>query len=556
MRIRPLVLLALACTGATLAACGTGRIGGAGDEQNPPSVSGPLCTGGIADPGPAPIRRLTRFEYNATVRDLLGDTTEPAKNFPSEEESYGFTNNANVMGVTPVLAEQYLAAAEQLAARAVTRPELFPVCNVGARGEAACGRAFIEKFGMRAFRRPLTVDEVNDFQLVFADGLAQTGDYGGGIRFVVAAMLQSPDFLYRIEFGEADPSANVVPLGGYELASRLSYLFWGSMPDDVLFEAAAAGELSTKEQIEAQARRMLKDPRAERMVAHFHNEWLGLGRVSGILKDVTVYPEFSTELRDDLMKETDAFLKEVFWRDGTLESFFSAPYTFVNDRLAALYGLPAPAGSGFVKVDTTSAHRLGFLTQGSFLALNAKANQPSPIHRGKFVREKLLCNLLPPPPNNIVIKPPEVKPGSTSRERFEQHTKDGTCRQCHQLMDPIGFGFENYDGVGKYRTEEAGKPVDATGEFIKTTDLDGPFVGVPELAKKLGTSEQVADCVVTQWFRFGYGRTETNEDACTMDRLRKSFAAAKHDVRELLIQLALTDSFRYRRPIVPVGGAL
>lgn len=557
MRIRPFVLLALACAGAALAACGTGRIGDAGDD-NPPSVSAPVCRGGIEDPGPAPIRRLTRFEYNATVRDLLGDTSEPAKNFPAEEEAYGFTNNANVMGVTPVLAEQYLAAAERLALRAVSRPEFLPACNVGAAGEASCARAFIEKFGLRAFRRPLSADEANDFQAVFAEGLAQTESYGGGIRFVIAAMLQSPAFLYRIELAEApvDATAKVVPLGQYELASRLSYLFWGSMPDDALFDAAAHGELATKEQIEAQARRMLKDRRAEQMVSHFHKEWLGLSGITSILKDTTVYPEFSPELRDDLARETDTFLAEVFWRDGTLESFFSAPYTFVNDRLAKLYGLPAPVGSGFVKVDTTGAHRFGFLTQASFLALNAKSNQPSPIHRGKFVREKLLCDLLPPPPNNIVIKPPDVKPGSTSRERFEQHTKDASCRQCHQLMDPIGFGFEHYDGIGKYRTEEAGKPVDANGEFVSTQDLDGTFVGVPELAKKLGTSQQVADCVVTQWFRFGYGRTEQNEDACTMDRLRKSFAAANHDVRELLVQLALTDSFRYRRPVAPVAGAL
>jgi hypothetical protein len=343
----------------------------------------------------------------------------------------------------------------------------------------------------------------------------------------------------------------VVPLNGYEIASRLSYLFWGSMPDDTLFAAAEAGELGTREQIETQARRMLKDPRAEQMVTHFHKEWLGLASIENMLKDVTVYPEFSAELREDFGKETDAFLKEVFWRDGTLDAFFNAKYTFATERLAKFYGLPAPSGSGLVKVDTTGSDRVGFLTQASFLALNAKPNQPSPIHRGKFVREKFLCDILPPPPNNIIIKPPEVKPGSTSRERFQQHTKDATCRQCHQLMDPIGFGFEHYDGLGKWRDSESGKPVDAKGEFVLTSDLDGPFVGVPELAKKLGTSKQVADCVVTQWFRFGYGRSEETADACTLERLRTSFNAANHDVRELLVQLALTDSFRYRKPVTP-----
>jgi len=547
MRARSFVLVVAACIGA---ACGTGRIGEPGDGEQGPVSTAPLCTGGIEDPGPSPIRRLTRFEYNATVRDLVGDDTQPARNFPSEEEAYGFTNNANVMGVTPVLTEQYLAAAERLALKAIERTDVLPTCDVLIEGEAPCATSFIAKFGLRAYRRPVTAEETDDLLIAFAEGRAQTGEYRGGLRFVITAMLQSPAFLYRVEVAAADPNAKVVALGSYELASRMSYLFWGSMPDDTLLAAAAASELATKEQIEAQARRMLKDRRAEDMVAHFQKEWLGLGALDNMLKDTTVYPEFSAELRDDLSKETETFLKEVFWRDGTLDGFFGAPYTFVNERLANLYGLPPPSGSGLVKVDTTSAHRFGFLTQGSFLALNAKANQPSPIHRGKFIREKLLCDILPPPPNNIIIKPPDVRPGSTSRERFEQHTKDATCRQCHQLMDPIGFGFEHYDGIGKYRTEEAGKPIDAKGEFIATSDLNGTFVGVPELAKKLGTSQQVADCVVTQWFRFGYGRTEQNEDACTMDRLRKTFAASKHDVRELLIQLALTDSFRYRRPLL------
>jgi len=554
MRARSVVLLAAAWAAAALAACGGGGDDDKGKE--PPSVSGPICTGGIEDPGPAPIRRLTRFEYDATIRDLLGDDSKPAANFPPEEEAYGFTNNAHVMGVTPVLVEQYLTTAERLAVRAVERADVVPVCNRTVSSELACARAFITKFGARAFRRPVTAEELDDLLVTYGDGKSQTGEYKGGIRLVVTSMLQSPAFLYRVEVAEqpASPDAKVQPLGQYELASRISYLFWGSMPDPQLFAAAAAGELSTREQIEAQARRMLKDPRAEAMVTHFHKEWLGLSSLHNMVKDTTVYPEFTPELRDDLTKETEAFLKEVFWRDGTLDAFFSANYTFVNERLAKLYGLPPPSGSGLIKVDTTGANRFGFLTQGSFLARAANANQPSPIHRGKFVRERLLCDLLPPPPNNIVIKPPDIKPGSTSRERFAQHTKDATCRQCHQLMDPIGFGFEHYDGLGKYRTEEAGKPIDASGEFVLADDLDGTFVGVPELAKKLGTSKQVANCVVTQWFRYGYGRTEMGEDACTLDRLRKTFDASGHDVRELLVQLALTDAFRYRRPIVAAGG--
>lgn len=536
---------------ALLASACAGVIGDPEGDNEPAVNAAPVCRDGINDPGPAPMRRLTRFEYDATVRDLLGDDSQPSKSFPQEEEVYGFTNNAYVMGVTPVLAEQYMVTAETLSLRAMTKMMFVLPCDPAAMGEGPCAKTFITKFGLKAFRRPLDEQEVNDFLATFSEGKTQTGEFTGGIRFVMSSMLQSPSFLYRIE--EAATGATPVPVGPYEMASRLSYLLWGSMPDDALFQAAADDRLSSLADIEAQARRMIRDPRAEKMVAHFHTEWLGLGRVGSLLKAQDVYPDWSNDVRADLAEETRLFLNEVFWRDGTLDSFLNAKYTFVNARLARLYGLPAPNGSGFLKVDTSSrdglgGQRFGFLTQGSFLALNAKPNQPSPIHRGKFVREKLLCDILPPPPNNVLIRPPDVKPGSTSRERFEQHTKDASCRQCHQLMDPIGFGFESYDGIGKYRTEESGKAVDNKGQFVNTLDLDGTFEGVPALAQKLAGSKQVSDCLVAQWFRFGYGRVEQPEDKCTVERLQKSFTAANKDARELLIQLALSDAFRYRRP--------
>lgn len=533
-----------------LSAC-AGVIGDPEKDDSPGTSTAPVCNGEV-QPGPSPIRRLTRFEYDATIRDLLGDDSHPSKSFPAEEEAHGFSNNANVMGVTPVLAEQYMVTAEQLSARAISKVAFMLSCDPALLGEGPCAKSFIEKFGLKAFRRPLDADEVNDFLAVFSDGKAQAGDFLGGLRFVITGMLQSPMFLYRVETGGvAAPDAKVLPLAPYEMASRLSYLLWGSMPDDALFQAAAEGRLATKDDIEVQARRMIKDPRAEQMVAHFHKEWLGLAGMEQLLKASDVYPDFTPELRDDLTKETDAFLKEWFWRDGTLNGFFNAPYTFTNERLAKLYGLPAPSGSGLIKVDTTGKERFGFLTQGSFLALNSKPNQPSPIHRGKFVREKLLCDILPPPPNNIIIKPPDVKPGSTSRERFEQHTKDASCRQCHQLMDPIGFGFEHFDGIGKYRSTEEGKMIDAKGQFVNTLDLNGTFEGVAALASKLSGSKQVSDCVVTQWFRYGYGRLETDADKCTVERLQNSFTASKQDARELLVQLALSDAFRFRNKVTP-----
>lgn len=537
---------------AVAAACTTGTIGGDASDPEQPPVSTQACT---ADPGPSPIRRLTRFEYDATVRDLLGDDSAPARAFPSEEESHGFTNDANVLSITPALAEAYMVASERLAARAVAKLPFGLPCDPAheTTTDAArvCAKGFIQSFGLKAFRRPLEEVERAELLELFDAARAESGTFGDGLRVVISAILQSPSFLYRVELGSGPAVDGVaVPLGPYEMASRLSYLLWGSMPDDTLFAEAAAGRLSTKAEVETQARRMLADPKTEAMVAHFHEEWLQLSRLKNVLKASDVYPEWSPELRDDFSEETRLFVKDVFWSQGTLDAFLGSSTTFVNARLAKFYGVPAPEGSGFVKIGLDASQRMGFLTQGSFLAANAKPNQPSPIHRGKFVREKLFCDLLPPPPGNVVIKAPDPKPGQSARERFAEHTKDATCRQCHKLMDPIGFGFEHYDGIGRYLATEGGKPIDATGEIVGT-DVEGTFDGVTELRSKLARSQQVSDCVVRQWFRYGYGRAETDADRCTLDRLGRSFTASGRSFKELLVQLAVSDAFRFRRP---VGG--
>ncbi len=534
-----IAILALLGSSLGLAAC-TGSIDASEAEQGAPSPDGVVesasCT---PDPGPSSMRRLDRFEYDNTVRDLLGDESRPARDFPAEEEAFGFTNNSSLLGMSPVLGEQLMTVAETLAERALPRVStLAGGCDVAKQGAPTCARAFVQRFGLHAFRRPLEQDEIDAFVALHASG----GTFERGARYVISAMLQSPAFLYRIE-------GNGSTVAPYELASRLSYLLWGSMPDDTLFAAADEGNLATAADVEREARRMVRDPRAQGMVAQFHREWLELERIGEAVKDAAVYPAWNNEVRADQKHETELFLEEVFFRDGRLSSLFTAPYTFVNARLAGLYGVESPAGSGFVKVPVDPTKRMGFLTQGSFLSANAKSNQTSPIHRGKFVREKLLCDLLPPPPNNIVIKPPDVTPDSTTRERFEQHTANPACQGCHRLMDPIGFGFEHFDGIGRYRAVEAGKAVDAKGEIVSTTDADGTFSSVSELANKLARSKQVESCVIVQWFRFAYGRRESEADRCTLEKLRTGFTSGGGDMRELLVQLALTETFRSRRPV-------
>jgi hypothetical protein len=461
-----------------------------------------------------------------------------------------------VLGVTPVLAEQYLVAAESLSKKAVANlPALFD-CSIGlGGGEAACAKQFVEEIGRKSFRRPLDAGEIADYLAIYTDERANAGTYEDGLRAVLSAFLQSPSFLYRVETGDPATVANGrLALTQYETASRLSYLLWGSMPDDELFAAAADGRLGTDAEIEAQARRMVKDPKTESMVLEFHKEWLALAKLDVVSKTAAVYPEWTSDVQKDLATETQLFVKEAFFHDGTIESLLSAPYTFVNTRLANYYGLPAPSADGFVKVSVDPAQRLGLLTQGSLLSIYAKSNQGSPIHRGKFVRERFLCDQISPPPPDVMAKAPEVMPNVSERERFSQHTVDARCAHCHQLMDPIGFGFGHYDGIGRYRATDGLKPVDATGEIVLADDADGKFDGVPELAKRLASSKRVRDCVVTQWFRFGYGRAETPADQCTIDRLKTKLEGAKGDMRELLVQLALTDAFKYRRPLSSSGA--
>jgi hypothetical protein len=552
-----------ACTG-QISAKG-GSTGGAG-----PGPTGALCMGSSPDPGPLVIRRLTRLEYDNTVRDLLGTSSTPAAGFPTEERRLGFDNNSEALSVPPLLAEQYLLAAEQLAGEAVQPQSLSRLvpCDPAAAGVDACGAQFIAAFGKKAYRRPLGADDTTVLTAVFEAGKAT--DFQTGVRLVIETALQSPAFLYRVEQGVApqpgDPvvrvtdasggavTTPVVRLDGWEMASRLSYLLWRSMPDDQLLAAAEAGTLSSPADIAGQVARMLADPRARGMVADFHDQWLSVGDIDGVEKDASVFPAFDATTAALMQAETRQFLDHVVWDgEGTLGALLGAPYTFVNGPLADYYGMPGVTGSAFVKVDLDPAQRAGFLTQGGLMSLLAKANQTSPVHRGKFVREQLLCDTLPPPPANIQIKPPDLSATLTTRQRFDQHSADPACAPCHHLMDPIGLGFERFDGAGKLRATENGQAIIESGR-VDDADIAGPFAGVLDLEGKLAGSAQVQDCVTRQWFRYGYGRGETDADACTIQTLEQTFAAGGNRFADLLTALTQTSTFQYRRVTPPAGG--
>lgn len=463
--------------------------------------------------------------------------------FPVESRpsGYFFDNGAEAGRVSAVHLAEYMAAAARLADVTLADPERHLGCAPRQPGCIAQGLA---RLGRRAFRRPLTDAELARYQgLVGAEADAQDG-----LRVALRVMFSSPDFLYRTELGQAEGGAFV--LGPYETASALSYLFWAAPPDDTLLEAAAAGRLDTPEGRAEQAARLLEDPRARAQVSRLVVQWLGADKVLGKVKHPGQHPGFDEATRAALLEETRRFVEHVvFDGSGDLADLFVADFTFVNDRLAAFYGLGA-GGAEFTKVSYPNGRRAGVLGHGSVLATYAHSDQSSPILRGVFVRERLLCQAFGAPPANAGGVP-DVDPNATTRERFRQHSDDPTCRSCHRYIDGVGFGFERFDAVGAYRETENGLPVDAAGEV---EDLEGFGVGtrqtfssLPELGRLVADSAASKACFVTQYWRFAHGRLERPEDACTIDRLTAAFAEAGFDVKALMIATAKDPAFVTRQ---------
>jgi hypothetical protein len=514
------------------------------DSSGPePAADEPAC----ADAPRSPLRRLTRVEYDNSVRDLLGVTLAPGADFPPEEITGGFTNNATVQTVSPLLAEKYMQAAESLAAAAARNlPALLP-CDPATTDEAACARKFVEQFGRRAYRRPLSAAEIDRLSRVYAAGREQAS-FEAGIELVIRAALQSPNFLYRVEYGmPARPGDKLVRLTQHEIAARLSYLIWSTMPDESLAAAADSGELETAEQIAARAERMFDDPRARKALPEFYRQWLGLGSLASVGKDSRVHPEFDSALREAMSAELPAFVEHVLWSaDRRLGTLLTASLGFVSGPLANLYGVSAPAGSGPQLATLDPEERAGVLTQAGFLAVHSLPNQSSPVRRGKFVRERVLCQEAPAPPPNLNVTPPEVDASRSTRERFAEHTESAACSTCHELMDPIGFGFESYDAIGRFRRTDGTKPIDSSGWIVRSQDLDGAFANARGLAMKLAGSRQVHDCVATQSFRYAMGRFEDGADSCSLGELRQAFSESGGDLRKLMIAITQTKAFLYR----------
>lgn len=530
-----------------------------------PTQSEPRLECAPVSPAPAGARLLTRVEYDNSVADLLGlELGLAEKLFPAENTVLGFSNNLEAHQASPLSVEKYLEAAETItqALDAEKLAELLPCA--APEVDATCANTLIETLGKRAFRRPLQPAEAAILRDLFTTSSAK---YGGAeaARLVIQGLLQAPQFLYRPEsMGAPTVESGAVQLNSYEIASRLSYFLWNSMPDAELFAAADLDQLRTAEQIEAQARRLLKSPRARRVSLDFHRQWLGLGRMSGLVREGTQGVQTADKQEIDPSKlpaawqaSIEYFLTDlIFEQAGSVEDLFTSRSLYVDAQLAALYGVEAeyqsqaPSAGGFAKVELSDKERAGLLTQPGLLALLAHPDQSAPIQRGVFVREQMLCQPIESPPPSVDQRPPDPDPNLTTRERFAEHTAIPGCASCHDKIDGVGFGLENYDQLGRFRAEEYGMPIDASGRVVEAREerLNGKFNGAVALSKKLADSAQVEDCMARQWYRYATGRVETEDDACSLQQIRAQFAASGGNIQELLVAVTLSDAFRFRVP--------
>lgn len=525
------------------AGAGGGGSGSSGDDSESPLPCGER------PPTPRLLRLQTRWEYERTVAALTGLSGDFAGNFPVEARVIGYDNNAKVAVVTDRHVDEYLTAAEDIAARAVAerRAALLP-CDPDSN--ANCAREFVESFGRRAFRRPLSHQEITQFTDLFDSEISPSFDQG--MALAIGAMLSSPAFLYRSEVGN-DIGDGAYRLGDYEIASSLSYLLWGSMPDDELLQAAADGALREAAGRLAQAERMLGDERARERFADFAEQWLRTSYLLGSFKDPEIFPALSDEVRRAMVEELSRFVNHVALdsTDGTLDELYTADYVFVNGPLREYYGLPGSNSDTAFSMELAGTTRGGIVALGAVLASHAHSNESSPIKRGVFVRERLLCQELPDPPPDVDTTPPGLDPNLTTRERFAQHTDDPNCASCHQYIDGTGFGLERYDGAGGYRTTENGQLIDDSGELVdregfNTGTSDG-FAGPRQLAQVLATTEAARACAVKQYYRYAYGYAETSADSQALARQQQRFADEGYTLRSLITNLIAADEFILRR---------
>lgn len=534
-----------------------------GEELTPLLVLGQdaAVSDTAAAPAPAPLvpsapvlKRLTRAQYVNSLRDLLGPgIVPPSATEPDLAQSGFLAVGAARTSISPRGVEQYESGAFSMAAQVMDEPDrraaLMP-CAPRHVVDDECARAFVRTFGLRAWRRPLTVAEEDGLVAIARAAAEALGDFHTGLQYPLAALLQSPNFLFRVEVGEADPGRpGLLRYTSWEMASRLSYFLWNTTPDEALLDAAARDELVTDAGLRAEVGRLLADERARSAVRGFFSELLRLHELDRVVKDPNIYHHYSPDLGASAREETLRVIEHlVFDEEADVRDLFTTRTTFVDRRLAAIYNVPAPAREGFARIELPAdGPRAGYFGQVSFLALFAHPVSSSATLRGKFVRQTLLCGEIPPPPSDVNTALPEPSPElPTLKERVVVHLTNPACSSCHLLMDPIGLGFEQFDGIGHFRPLENGAVVDPASE------LDGvDYADARQLASIVRDHPDTGPCMVRNLYRYATGNVEGRGEGQAIDALAETFEAEGFQLKALMEAMVLSPIFRYARPEAP-----
>lgn len=472
------------------------------------------------------VRRLNVIEYSNTIEALFGQQVGFEDVLPADVSARGFDNQAEVQEASLQYVERTLEAAERVTDNVLGDGIALLGCDVAAEG-MSCFETFLEDFGQRIFRRPLHSEEQERFREVFSQQAALSGPLRA-LELVIQGMLISPSFLYVVEDSAGTGTERLSP---YELASRLSYLLWNTMPDAELMESAANGDLETPEGLEAQARRLVEDTRSAQVVRDFYVQWSGARGV-----EIPADPSLALAAEEEI----ERFVDQWYVDGGSAPDLLTDRRSFVNDELAAHYDLPG-AGDAYEPVELPADRYAGILTRAAFLG-----SHPIPPNRGDFILTKLVCSPLSAPPAEIP-EPPSGTEYPTRRARFEAHSDQPCAAGCHTILDPIGFAFEHFDESGRWRDTDNGYDVDASTELAFRDELDvlnGPISGAIELSERLAESDAFLECQASKWFTYAYHRPALRNDGCSLQDLSDAFVETRGDVRAMLLELVRSDAFQ------------
>lgn len=537
---------------------GTGDVGPLTDPAgNPLPVDQLPPLQACSTPGPQQIRRLTVEQYRNTLASVFGDGLPDITPF-QDAGTLGYNVDADDSLILNLDAQSVNGLAEEVATLARQNNLISQLANNCMNlNDNGCRETFVRNVGERLTREPLDTARLQRYTGLFSataeDGTPLVTTFEDGAEMVISAMIQSPYAIYRREIGSQQ--GNEFVLSSYEVASELSYMLTNNPPDQALMEAARNDQLSSPDQILAQAERLLATADAEDVLSGFVTAWLSINKITGKVKEGV---DISDQLRDEMLEETRQLFLDVFYNDGTIGDLFSAQRTFMNQSLASFYGLDGMAsGADFQEVDISGGVRVpGVLGHGAYLAAHALSNNSSPVQRAFIVRERILCNDLPEVPEDLDTNLRPQSPNATSRQRYAEHSSNPVCYNCHQLMDPIGFTFESYDGYGRFRELEAGQPIDTSGGLALMDEngplgIDVPLASVSDLSMYLASSEQVRACLANNLSYFAYGvandaKWTAEEKICTDHYVRQVARDSGNTLRSVLTGILTAPHFTRR----------